>query len=241
MKTNKLIILFIFVFNTVFSQEKIASSIATDSTNITKDSTIIKRNHNRWSIEIGTGVNNGTRPYTDGYFTSSNNQLFNGFILNCYTVGTRYNFSNTIGLKMDIAFDRFINSEESTSKPFEVAQYRTSIQGIFNLNSLVKPKNEISRFNLLFHAGIHLAILKPISADYNKKVSNGDSYGGIVFGITPIIRISKKTAVFLDFSSFNNYGQNLTWNGKHSEVANNSNGHMFSGTFGLSFALDRKQ
>ena len=44
---------------------------------------------------------------------------------------------------MDFAFDRFINSKESKSKPFEVAQYRTSIQGVFNLNSLVKPKNEI--------------------------------------------------------------------------------------------------
>jgi hypothetical protein len=105
----------------------------------------------------------------------------------------------------------------------------------------VKPKNDVSRFNLLFHAGIHLAMLRPIASDYNKKVSNGDNYGGIVFGITPTVRISKKTSIFLDFSSYNNFGQNLTWNGKHSEVSNNSEGHMYSGTFGLSFALDKNK
>jgi OmpA-OmpF porin, OOP family len=239
MKNNKLIILFIFVFTAVFSQEKIDTTIATDSNTITKDSAITKVNHNKWSIEIGTGISNGTRPYTDGYYTSINNQLFNHFTLNCFTVGASYNFSEIVGLKMDFAFDRFSNSKETKSKPFELAQYRTSIQSVFNLNSLVKPINDVSRFNLLFHAGIHLDIMKPIASDYNKKVSNNDNYGGIVFGITPTVRISKKTTIFFDFSSFNNYGQNLTWNGKHSKVSDNSEGHMYSGTFGLSFALDK--
>jgi len=233
MKTNKLIILFLFVFNTVFCQTKTNTSIPTDSTNITKDSTITKVNYNQWSIDVGTGVSIGTGPYSDGYYTSRSSQF-----LNCYTVGVGYNFSKLIGIKMDLAFDRFINSK---IKPYEAAQFRTSIQGILNLSSLARAKKDISRFNLLFHAGIHIAILEPISADYNKKASKADSYGGIVFGITPTVRITKKTAVFLDFSSFSNYGQNLTWNGKYSKAINNSEGHMFSGTFGLSFVLDKKQ
>lgn len=240
MKSNKLIIVFIFAISTVFSQEKIDTTIsATDSNTITKDSTISKANRNIWSIEIGAGISNGTRPYTDGYFTSVNNQLFNHFTLNCFTIGASYNFSEIVGLKMDIAFDRFINSKENKSKPFEVAQYRTTIQAVFDLNSFVKPINNVSRFNLLFHGGIHLAILKPIVADYSTILSNNDNYGGIVFGITPTIRIFKKTTIYLDFSSFSNYGQNLTWNGKHSKVSNNTQGHMYSGTIGLSFALDK--
>lgn len=241
MKSNKLIILFLFVINIVFSQQKLDSSIATDSIATTKDSTIAKVVRNKWSIDIGTGISNGTRPYTDGYFTSINNQLFNGFILNCYTVGARYNFSDIVGIKMDIAFDRFINSEETKSKPFEVAQYRSTIQAVFNLNSFIKPVNDVSRFNVLFHGGLHLAILKPITSDYNKKYRSGDNYGGIVFGITPTFRISKKTTFFLDLSSFNNYGQNLTWNGKSSLGSTNTQGHMYSATFGLSFAIDKKQ
>lgn len=226
MKSNKLIILFLFALNTVFSQEKI-------------DNTITKVNHNKWSIEIGTGISNGVRPYTDGYFSSNNNKLFNDFKVNSFTIGARYNFSEIIGLKMDISFDRFTNSKDSRSTPFEVAQYRTSIQGVFNLNSLIKPKNE-SRFNLFFHTGLHLAKLKPIETNYNTKISNGDNYGGIVFGITPTVKISKKTSLFVDISSFSNYGQNLTWDGNHSKVNNNSNGHMISGVFGVSFSLEQK-
>lgn len=227
MKSNTLLILFLFTLNIVFSQEKMDS--------ITK----VKRN--KWSIEIGTGISNGTRPYTKDYFSSNNNKLFNDFKLNCFTVGAKYNFSKIIGLKMDFAFDRFTNSKEARSKPFEVAQYRTSIQAIFNLNSLIKPKNELAKFNLFLNAGLHLAMLKPIETDYSPIVSNGDNYGGFVLGIAPTLQISKKTSLYFNFSSFSNYGQNLTWNGKHSDVSNNSNGHMISGTFGISLALDKNK
>ena len=241
MKSNKLIILFVFIFNIAFSQGKKENSVIADSNNISKDYTNTILNYEKWIIDIGTGLSNGTRPYTDGYYTSVNNQVFNGFRLNCYTVGARHNLSEFIGIKMDFAFDRFTNSTDNKSKPFEVTQYRTSFQGLFDLNSLVKTKNEISRLNVIAHAGFHLAILKPIAVDYNEKVSKGDNYVGIVYGITPTLRISKKTAVFIDFSSFSNYGQNLTWNGKHNvNESNNSVGNMIAATFGLSFAIDKK-
>jgi OOP family OmpA-OmpF porin len=227
MKSNTLIILFLLALNTVFSQEKMDS--------------ITKVKLKKWSIEIGTGISNGTRPYTKDYFSSDNNKLFNDFKLNCFSVGVKYNFSKIIGLKMDLAFDRFTNSKEARSKPFEVTQYRTSIQGIVNLNSLINPKKELSKFNLFFNTGLHLAMLKPIETDYSPVVSNGDNYGGFVLGITPTLQISKKMSLYFNFSSFSNYGQNLTWNGKHSDVSNNSNGHMISGTFGLSIILDKKQ
>lgn len=241
MKTNTLFILFLFIGNIVFSQEKLDSQIPKDSTVIAKNSALSKVILAKWSIDIGTGISNGTRPYTKGYYTTVNNDVFNGFIINSYMVGTKYNFSEIVGLKMDLTFDRFINSEETTSKPFEVAQYRTSIQAVFNLNSLIKKVNDVSRFNLLFRGGIQFARLIPISADYNKKVSSGDNYAGIVLGITPTVRISKKTSIFLDFSSYSNYGQNLTWNGKHSQESNNSEGHMYSCILGLSFALDKSK
>lgn len=227
MKSNKFIILFLLAGNILFSQEKI-------------DTTNTKSQSNKWSIEIETGISNGTRPYTKGYFSNENNKLFNSFRLNTFGVGARYNFNKSTGLKMDFAFDKFANSVHSRSKPFEVAQYRTTIQGVFNLNSLLKSKKENAKFNLLFHAGVHLAMLKPIKTDYSPVVSKGDNYGGIVLGISPMLQISKKTSLYFNFSSFSNYGQNLTWNGKHAEVSNKSNGHMVLGTFGLSFALDKK-
>jgi len=238
MKNNKLFILFLFVFNIVFSQEQ-ASALLPANASTTKDnSSYSKVNQPKWSIEIGTGMSNGSVPYTEGYYTATNNQIFNSFNLDCYTAGATYNFSEIVAIKMDLAFDRFVNDAENTSKRFEVAQYRTSVQAVFNLNSFINPLHHVSRFNVLFHAGLNLAIIDPIAADYNKVVSNNDNLGGIVFGITPKLRISTKTSIILDFSAFNNYGQNLTWNGKHSALSNSSEGRMYSGTVGLSFALD---
>lgn len=240
MKSSKFIILFLFVSSFVFSQEKTPISGATDSSKTIKDSTFTKVNFNKWSIEIGIGISNGTRPFTDGYYTSTNNKLFNGFDLNCITVGGRYNFSKFVGLKMDLSFDQFINNTENKSKPFEVGQYRTSFQGVLNLTRLANPKKDASRVNLLFHGGLNLAKIIPIDADYNKIVSSGENNIGFVFGLTPTVLIHNKTSIFFDFSSLNNYGQNLTWNGKHSKESTNAVGHMYSITFGLSLALDKK-
>lgn len=225
MKINKLVFLFLLVLNGVFAQEK------------PKDSLIKKTNQNKWALEIGTGMSVGTRPYTDGYFSSVNNQLFDQFRLNSFNLGVRYNYTYNIGLKMDLAFDRFTNNKNNRSLPFEVAQFRTSIQAFYNLNTLIKKQNNATRFNLLLHSGASISSLKPIKNDYNTRVSNGDYYGSFVIGITPMLQITKKTALYLDLSSFSNYGQNLTWNGKNSKTSENSNGKMLCWNFGLSFAL----
>lgn len=238
MKNNKFIILLLFVFTSIFSQEKLDTAIPTDSIKTTTDSLIAKVNRSKWSIELATGVSNGTMPYTEGYYTSMNNQLFKGFIFNCYTVGASYKFSEIVGLKMDLAFDRFSNDAETKSEPFEVAQYRMSIQAVFNLNSFIRPVNNVSRSNVLFHGGVNLAEMYPIAAKDETVVYKDGVYGGIVFGITPTLKISKKTSIFLDVSSYNNYLQTLTWNGQKNPAGNSKEGHMYSITFGLSFALD---
>jgi OOP family OmpA-OmpF porin len=238
MKNNKLIILLLFVFTSVFSQEKLNTAIPTDSIKTTTDSLIAKVNRNKWSIEVGTGVSNGTMPYTEGYHNSMDNQLFKGFIFNCYTVGASYKFSEIVGLKMDMGFNRFSNDPETKSKPFELAQYRASIQALLNLNSFIRPVNYVSRSNVLFHAGLNLAIMYPIAVNDEAVVYKDDVYGGIVLGITPILKVSKKTSIFLDVSSYNNYLQTLAWDGQKNPVGNSKQGHMYSVTFGLSFALD---
>lgn len=236
MKTNKLIILFLFVINSVFSQEKSDGIMSVDSIETGKDSLGTEVDNRKWSIEVGTGISNGTMPYTDGYYTSIDNQLFKGIIFNTYSLGASYQFSKIVGLKMDVAFDRFINSPETKSEPFEAAQYRSSVQTVFNLNSFFKPFNNSSRSNVLLHAGVNIALMSPIKGDYDNVVSDNDIYGGIVFGLTPTLKVSKKTSIFLDVSYYNNYDQSLTWNGK--DAVNNDEGNMYSVTFGLSFALN---
>lgn len=229
MKTNKLFILFLLAVNIMFSQE--------NNTQEAKNIDNSKYKLNRWSLNIGTGISNGTRPYTKDYFTSTNNKLFNEFKLNSFTVGGQYLFSKYLGIKANLSFDHFINNTKNKSKPFEMAQYRVTAVGVLNLSALAMPKKESTKFNLYFQTGIQFGALDPIYSDYNPKVSKGDEYGSIVLGLTPTYKFSKKAAVFLDITSHNNYGQNLTWNGKHSDGNENIVGNMYSFVLGVSYDL----
>lgn len=243
MQSNKLILLFLFVINIAFSQEKKESSIIADYALILNDSTITKIIYNKWSVEIGTGISVGTRPYTDGYGISGNNKLLNDLNINSFTIGGTYNSSKFVSYKVDFSFDQFVNGSGANSKPFETVQYRTSFQGQINFWRLANLKKDYSKFNLLVHGGIQIARLVPIPASYNKKMtlSNGDNMVGPIIGITPTYRLAKKVILFADLSTITNYGQNLTWNGLGSKVSNNAQGNMYSLNFGLSFVLDKKQ
>lgn len=237
MKSNKFIILFLCVCSIAFSQEKkVNSALSRVSLVVLKDSSFVQTNNEKWSLEIGTGISVGTRPYTDGYGLHSNNKLFDAFNFNCFTIGGTYNYSRFTSFKVDFSFDQFTNGTGANSKPFETVQYRTAFQGQINMSRLANLKKEDSKFNLLVHAGIQFARLVPISGGYNvtQKLSKGDNFAGVVVGITPTVRIIKNLNLFVDLGSINNYGQNLTWNGLGSKVNNNSLGHMYYLTCGLS-------
>ncbi|TRX37070.1 hypothetical protein [Flavobacterium restrictum] len=227
MKNNKLIILLLLVVSSVFSQEKI-------------DSTKTKIPTPKWALEIGTGNSQGTAPYTDGYFATKNDKVFGDVKLNSISIGARYNYSKLIGFKMDLAFDLYKNNKDSRSKPFEVAQYRTSLQGIINLNTLFKTKNEQPRFTVLLHGGLNVSHFQNVKTVARPKVGGADYFGGFVIGLTPMFRVTNKTSVYFDISSYTNYRQHLAWDGNHSEVSNNLNGHMVSMNLGVSFAIGKK-
>jgi OOP family OmpA-OmpF porin len=61
----------------------------------------------------------------------------------------------------------------------------------------------------------------------------------VVFGVMPMYRITKKSYIFIDLSSFTNYRQNHSWDGHVSEVNNNLSGQMINGTFGITYSLGK--
>lgn len=224
----------VFLTNFCFSQEKAATDTIKSVKNILKE-----KGHklNRFSFNVGTGVSIGTRPYTKDYFVSTNNKLFNDFKLNSFTIGGQYMLSKFLGVKSNITFDHFINNTKNKSKPFEMAQYRVSFLGTINLSALAKPNNLSTKFNLYLQTGILFGKLQPIAADYNPKTSNGEIYGAIVLGVSPSYRFSKRSSIFIDYTSLNTYGQNITWNGKHASGSDNVVGNMYAVIFGISYEL----
>lgn len=225
MENKKILILILLLSSCLYSQKQ-CDTLAKNLTNT------------KWRLEIGFGSSSGIRPFNKGYYSSENEKVFGQFNINSYKVGATYNFSRNLGLRADLAFDRFKNAS-AKSLPFESVQYRTSFQLLINLTNYLYPQNENARFNLTFHGGINFGSLITIKTEKNQKIGSPDKIGGVVFGIMPMYRITKKSYIFIDLSSFTNYRQNHTWDGHASEVSNNLSGQMINGNFGITYSLGK--
>ncbi|MDI1256576.1 MAG: hypothetical protein PSV16_10785 [Flavobacterium sp.] len=223
MKNNLLLICLLLFFNTFFGQEQ-NDSITTST-------------FTKWRLEGGFGYSHGVGPYKDGYYSTLNNRPFGKLSLNSFRLGASYFFSRNYGIKSDISFDRFKNLD-TKSKTFETGFFRVSVQLLVNLTRFYNAKEE-PKFNILFHGGVNLGSLKTIKTTENETIGSPDLIGGLVLGVMPTYRISKKSALFFDFSSFHNYRQNHTWDGHVAEENDNLSGKMLNGTIGITYSLGK--
>jgi len=204
-----------------------------------KDSTISNLNNYRWQVEASIGESKGISPYKVGYFSADVNNKFGSLVMNSFDLGLTYNFSKLLDFKLNFGFDRFTN-KDSKSLPFETAQFRTTLQGVVNLNHLVKFQPESSRFKLMIHGGVSVSVLQKVENNSNSTPLSKDLNGGIVYGITPMYRISKKAYLYLDLSSFSNYRQNKTWDGNAAPYNENLYGKMENASIGLNFSFGKQ-
>ena len=225
MKRYLLLLLFFFVSVTSSCQETIDSS----STKKTK--------LNRWSVDLAFGSSRGINPYNDGYFSTENDKFLGELNLNSINIGARYYINKYVTFKSDLAFDRFIPTNKK-SLDYDVAQFRLSIQTMFNINTLFSLK-ETSRLKLFPHIGINIASLKTIKSSQNQVIGSPDHILGLIYGFSPMYSITKKTSLFLDLSLVNNFRQHHTWDGNISDEKNNLTGRMSAITLGINYKLGK--
>lgn len=192
---------------------------------------------NRWSLDLSFGSSRGIRPYNDGYFSTENDKFLGEINLNSVNIGARYYVNKYVTFKSDLAFDRFIPTNNK-STDFEVAQFRLSIQTMFNINALF-GLSEYSKFKLLPHIGINVASLKTVKSSQNQVIGSPDHILGLIYGISPSYNITKKTALFLDMTLINNFRQHHTWDGNVSDEKNNLTGQMSCLSIGISYKLGK--
>jgi OOP family OmpA-OmpF porin len=209
--------------------------------------------YNKWTIELTTGVAKGTKPFTDGYFSSRPDSYFGSFKLNNFSLATRYMFSARFGLKADLSYDKFENNKNTLSKPFKMDQYRLGVQGVVNASRLFNIQETLGRLSFLIHAGIQVAQATPkldapndldvgipgvgLNANYNKSELNG----GVIFGISPEFRIFKKFSIIGDFSTIANFRQHYAWDGHVSDSGNNLSGQMIVASLGLTYSFGKEE
>jgi len=210
------------------------------------DAVIQEDTYNKWTVELNVGQSKGTRPYTAGYYSSNPNSVFGSVKPNYYNVGVRYMFSPKFGLKADLSYDNLKNNTDTDSKYFDVDQYRFGIQGVVNASRLFGIEEKIGRFGLLVHAGLQYARMTP-QADTGYILNEGPSNYkktennfGVMFGISPEFRITKRIAIIADFSTLANFRQHFAWDGHYSETDNNLAGQMLMGSLGLTYSFGKE-
>lgn len=203
-----------------------------------------RKDYNKWTLEFSAGQSKGTKPFTDGYYSSNPDNLFGTVRINTFSLGVRYMFSARFGLKFDASTDRFSNNKETKSLDFKLNQYRFGIQGVVNASRLFNIQKELGRLSLLIHAGLQVSRSTPIlEADRNDPsyyYMRSEWNGGVMFGISPEVRISKRFSVIGDFSSISNFRQHFTWDGRLNEEKNNLSGQMVMATLGVTYSFGQE-
>lgn len=238
MKQSLLVLLFALVTGSMAYAQDAPKEDLKDA----KDTGELK-DYNKWTIEFATGQSKGTRPFSDGYFSSKPETFFGTVRVNTFSLGVRYMFSAKFGLKFDVSADRFSNNPGTESLPFKLQQYRMGIQGVVNASRLFNIQKELGRLSLLIHAGIQVSRATPFleadQFDPSYYYLRSEYNGGVMFGISPEVRISKRWSVIGDFSSITNFRQHFTWDGRINEPSNNMSGQMVLATLGLTYSLGK--
>ena len=197
-----------------------------------------RTSYNRWSVDINTGQSQGIRPYGTGYYGSNPQDYFGGFDLNHFGAGVRYMISPRFGVKLDLAYDRFQNLDGSGSLPFDVRQYKIGFEGVVNAVRLLSFEERAGRFGLLFHGGVQIAQRSP---EMGFNAGGHDYDGGIMFGVTPQLRLTKRLGIQADITMNSNIRQHINWDGSQSDANNNLAGSMYTVSLGLNYSFGKEE
>lgn len=213
---------------------------------VNKTNAISETALNKWTIEATVGQAKGVNPYSAGYFSSNPKSFFGGIQVNDFSLGARYMFNSKFGIKTAVSYQDLKNISNNGSLPFEMKQMGISFQGVVNLRSLFNIEKNFKSIGLFVHGGIKVDQME------SKTLNNSASFvdhnygikefnGGLVFGITPHIKITDKLSFNLDVTLQNNYRQHFNWDGSYSESSNNLKGQLISTSAGLSYSLGRNK
>ncbi|MFT4854668.1 MAG: OOP family OmpA-OmpF porin [Algoriphagus sp.] len=193
----------------------------------------------KWSLEIGGGLNKPMAPLAGGYLSPTLN-------LGHIEFGARYMFNEKFGLKLDYGFGSVKESADPNADtgPFNTKYNRLNLQGVANIGRIMNFESFTRSLGLLLHGGGGFGRVSP---EENLLRGFKDDVYTIMFGITPQLKLSKNIALIGDISTVLNGRQTVTWDGSKPilpAIDNGffgANGTWWSGTLGLQFYLGKSE
>lgn len=185
-----------------------------------------EQDFNKWTLELGGGINTASNPLSSGYDISGYN-LFNG------NFGARYMFNTKFGLKLAASYDRLTNNDDSPE--FKTNVYGASLQGVVNVGRILDFQTWTNRLNILGHAGVGVGFFKNDAFEHN------DHIGSFLIGLTGQFKISERVSLFGDFTMTNNFSQQRTWDGGVYDpgLKQGFDSTLYAASVGISVALGK--
>jgi len=202
------------------AQDMQETTVATTTTSSNND-------FDKWSIEIGGGINKPFRTFTPGYTTEPAN-FFTA------DLGVRYMFNNKFGLKLDFGYNKLQNADDTAE--FDSNYLRADLQGVINLGRVLNFEDWTNTFGLLAHGGAGVYRLS-----FDDDAFDGEDWGAnLIGGLTAQVKLSNSIALTADVTGIVNGLQNKTFDG-YSNTNNTIDGLMVNGTIGLTFYLGKNE
>lgn len=218
------------------------NNINAQESNVVKDSVETGSEYNQWTVEVTVGQAKGVKPYSKGYYSSDAGTFLGKPQANSYSVGARYMFSPKFGVKGAFSYESLKNIKNNGSIPFEMQQIGFSVQGVINANRLLNVEEYLKRFGLLVHGGVKIDRMTSKTAnvvEHDHNYNQTEYNGGLIMGISPQYRFTKRMSILLDITIQNNYRQHFNWDGSYSDNSNNLNGQLISTSLGLTYSFGK--
>tara|TARA_R110000823_G_scaffold252037_3_gene374742 strand:+ start:2273 stop:3643 length:1371 start_codon:yes stop_codon:yes gene_type:complete len=192
--------------------------------------------YNRWSVNLNAGNNIGIKPFTEGYYATTQNYITNPDF-NHVDFNVRKMFNTKFGLRWDFAYDKF--TSEGGSPYFSNNLYRTSIQGVLNVHRAFNWEQFTETFGLQFHFGPGMSFLQgPNTTTFG----NYDNIFSVIGGATALIKATDKLAFTLDFTMISNLTQHLALDGQSKlDPSFSRTGLIYTTSIGLTYYLGKKE
>lgn len=210
----------------------------TPNTERTYDRTL-RDSHKKWHFFTSFDASMGNHFAGKTQVESSK---FNGGSIGHLNIGANHKFPNSrLYGRFDVGFDAF---KEAKNEPTFTSKYfRTTYQVIADMRTLRGMKNEDSKMDLAFGAGIGFATL--YNPDNSNRLSdiflNGDDMYALVFSVNPSYRISKHLSIIANATLTSHSLQSSTWDMQGGQTNSALNGRFMNMSVGLRYRLaDRR-
>lgn len=211
---------------TIATLSIIMLSFAANAQDAAVNSSTDVNSYDKWSIELGAGVNKPFRTLTSGYFTSTPS-FWNA------DLGVRYMFNPKFGLKLDFGYNKF--QEDDDSSKFDTNYWRTDLQGVVNLGRVLNFETWTNTIGLLAHGGVGVSMMTSDGFNGTDYMANG------IIGLTGQVKLSNSIVLTGDISGITNGKQNHNFDGMSAANTGFFDGGILNGSVGLTFYLGKNE